>query len=128
MGEEGKGPSLISTYVQRMLYDFGFLSPTQQHEQRHKNKQSNKKRRKIKVNNIDKTRTQTNIDTKEDVESNKHNNSIDHGKGDQMVDIDENETLRILSKNPRGFCFEDGKDNTLTAEIEYFHDAQVGAI
>ena len=45
-----------------------------------------------------------------------------------MVNIDENETLRILSKNPRGFCFEDGKDDKITAGIEYFHDAKVGAI
>ena len=45
-----------------------------------------------------------------------------------MVNIDENETLRILSKNPKGFCFEDGKDDKITAGIEYFHDAQVGAI
>ena len=45
-----------------------------------------------------------------------------------MVNIDENETLRILSKNPNGFCFEDGKDNKITAGIEYFHDTQAGAI
>ena len=83
-----------------------------------------KKRKRIKVNNIDKN----NVETTEDVESNKNNNSTDHGKGDQMVNIDENETLRILSKNPRGFCFEDGKDDKITAGIEYFHDAQAGAI
>ena len=112
-----------------MLCEFGFHSPKQQHEQRHKNKhRCNKKRRKRKVNNRDKTLTQTNIETKEDVESNKNNNSTDHGKGDQMVNIDENETLKILSKNPRGFCFEDEKDDKITAGIEYFQDAQAGAI
>ena len=62
------------------------------------------------------------------MESNRNQHGNDHGTGDQMVNIDETETLRILSKNPRGFCFEDGKDDKIMAGIEYFHDTQAGAI
>ena len=53
----------------------------------------------------------------EDVESNIYQHVTDHRTEDQMVNIDESETLWILSKNLRGFCFEDGKDDKLMAGI-----------
>ena len=52
--------------------------------------------------------------------------SHNQGTGDLPVQIDDEETLWILSKNPRGFCFEEGFDHKITAGIEYFHDIQAG--
>ena len=43
--------------------------------------------------------------------------SHDQGAGDLPVQIDDEETLRILSKNPRRFCFEEGYDHKTTAGI-----------
>ena len=43
--------------------------------------------------------------------------SPDQGTGDLPVQIDDEETLRILSKNPRGFCFEEGQDYNIMAWI-----------
>ena len=54
--------------------------------------------------------------------------SPDQGTVNLPVQIDDEETLRILSKNPRGFCFEEGYDHKITAEIEYFHDIQAGIV
>ena len=54
--------------------------------------------------------------------------SPDQGTGDLPVQIDDGEALQILSKNPRGFCFEEGQDYKITAGIEYFHDIQAGIV
>ena len=54
--------------------------------------------------------------------------SVDQDPGDIPMNIEEEEIFRILSKNPRGFCFEQGEDDKITAGIEYFHDIQAGAI
>ena len=72
-------------------------------------KKENGYRKKINIDN-------NNLEPR-DVESNRYQHGKDCGTGDQMVSIDETETLRILSKNPRGFCFEDGKDDKLMAGI-----------
>ena len=54
--------------------------------------------------------------------------SLDQGTWDLLVQIDDKETLWVLSKNPRGFCFEEGHDYKTTAGIEYFHDIQTGIV
>ena len=52
----------------------------------------------------------------------------DQGTWDLPVHVDDEETLRVLCKNPRGFCFEEGSDHKITAGIEYFHDIQAGIV
>ena len=43
--------------------------------------------------------------------------SLDQGTGNLPVQIDDEDTLWILSKNLRGFCFEEGHDYKITAGI-----------
>ena len=42
----------------------------------------------------------------------------DQGTGDLPVQINNEETLWILSKNPRSLCFEEGFDHKITAGIK----------
>ena len=44
----------------------------------------------------------------------------DQGTGDLPVQINNEETLWILSKNPRSLCFEEGFDHKITAGIKNF--------
>ena len=88
----------------------------------------NKKRRKPKLDHTRK-KIQTRLKKAcEKVPSVDALSSPDQGSGDLPVNIEEDEIFRILSKNPRGFCFEQGEDDKITAGIEYFHDIQAGAV
>ena len=52
--------------------------------------------------------------------------NTDHGSGDLPVEIDEDTTIRLLSKNPRGLSFESGNEDKVDAGVEYLKDMQAG--
>ena len=50
----------------------------------------------------------------------------DCGSGRTPKEIEEDQVLRLLSKNPRGFNFTPGNDSKTNTRIEYLRDMQTG--
>ena len=98
---------------------------------------ASKRRSKQKTNITPKKKIQTTIPYPEQNPlSNKENSANipsagttrnqDRGSGDMPVEIDEDQVLRLLSKNPRGFNFNPSNDSKISTGIEYLRDMQTG--
>ena len=96
-----------------------------------------KRWKRTKINITPKKKKQTSIPFPE---QNKHNNkenredtpaagisrNQDRGSGDMPVEIDEDQVLRLISKNPRGLNFNPSNDFKISTGIEYLRDMQTG--